>query len=734
MNPPTQSTERWNRIETLFAEALEHRPEERAAFLTSNCAEPDVRAELERLLRAHTQSDNFLDALDPKRVAALVASVGPTLEAGVRVGPYEVVREIGRGGMGVVFLAERVDGQFEQRVALKLVKRGLDSEAVLDRFLRERQILARLQHANVARLLDGGITADGQPYFAMEYVEGSPITAYCNSRNLDIDARLRLFEFACEAVSYAHQNLVVHRDLKPSNILVTSDGTVKLLDFGVATVLDDEHPAQVAGGRLLTPAYAAPEQTRGEPVTTAADVYALGVVLRELLTGRRPPESPSENADGDAEGNVNGDEDGSVNLHTRSGLPGDVDAIVSKALAAEPDARYASADALVADIRRYRTGFPVSVLPNTFRYRTRTFVRRHRIGVFAAILVITSLVGGLGMALWQARRAEAGRDLAEREASRAEHVAAFLTNLFYLADPNYALGETITMPAALDSAARWVDRDTSNLPEARASIALKLSEISSAIGLYDEARRLADTALAIHIRYYGEDSPIVAGTQTFMAETMRGQGRLADAEPMLRRALATRIRASGSDNLDVAYTQNMLALALRDQGQFDEADSLLRVALEISRRHALEYPIGVHRSLNNLAHVSRARGRFDDAEALHREVLALRQVYWGAEHPEVANTLVNLGITLGDQERYAEAESLLQDGLAMRRRLQGENHPEVGIDLAGLAAVQLKSGNRIAAAATYREALRLQQRTLGADHPTTIETGRRISMGEENDE
>ena len=284
--------ERWRHIETLFAKARLLPAAERLALLDGACAnDPALRHDLDRLLAAHDQPGGFLDAFDRARAATLLADADAFTEEQV-IGPYQVVGELGRGGMGTVYLADRTDGQFEQRVALKLIKRGMDSDAILQRFLHERQILARLQHANVARLLDGGVSDQGQPYFAMEYIEGVPITRYCDSQRLSVSGRLRLFQQVCRAVRYAHRNLIVHRDLKPSNILVTETGEVKLLDFGIAKLLDEETGAGGAtwtggGLRAMTPEYAAPEQIRGEPVTTATDVYALGVVLYELLTGHR---------------------------------------------------------------------------------------------------------------------------------------------------------------------------------------------------------------------------------------------------------------------------------------------------------------------------------------------------------------------------------------------------------------------------------------------------------------
>ncbi len=361
-----------------------------------------------------------MDALDIERGAALLEATSDVEPSRRRVGPYRLLRELGRGGMGVVYLAERVEGGFEQRVVIKLIKRGMDSDAILRRFLRERQILAGLEHVNVARLFDGGVTDDGQPYFAMEYVDGKPLTAYCDERGLAVEQRLRLFEDACRAVQHAHGKLVVHRDLKPSNMLVTSEGQLKLLDFGIAKLLVEEDDATAltqAGTRLLTPDYAAPEQVRGEPVTTATDVYALGVVLYELLTGRLP-------YDGDRRGRTDVAravcevEPRPPSLAVASQprlakrLRGDLDTIVLKALSKEPSRRYASAEALAEDVRRHLAGHPVQARRDTMAYVAAKFVRRHKVGVAAAAVVTLSLLLGLVGTTWQAAVAARERDRA----------------------------------------------------------------------------------------------------------------------------------------------------------------------------------------------------------------------------------------------------------------------------------------------------------------------------------
>lgn len=724
--------ERWQRLSRLLDEALALTPDERAAHLEAACGgDILLLAEARQLLDHCIRSADFFEHPAAEYaspfVLALEADLAPVPDA--QVGPWRIIGEAGRGGMGTVYLAERGDDQYHKRVALKVVRGALAfDDHLIRRFREERQILAALDHPNIARMLDGGVTADGLPWFAMEFVAGLPIDRHARELSLPVEARLALFLAACDAVQYAHRNLVVHRDLKPSNLLVTGEGQVKLLDFGIARLLPDGEQSDTAtqtGSRLLTPAYASPEQLRGEPIAVASDIYSLGVILYELLSGQKPHPSvgrpPHELARDILE------LDPVPPSHAAGGpfgrrLRGDLDTIVAMALRKEPTRRYPSVEAFAGDIRRHLDGHAVSARGNSPGYRFRTFIRRHRMGVIAAVLVFVSLLSGLGAALSQARRADRARTAAEVETARAEQVAGFLANVFYLADPNVSLGKTITIQAALDSAAVWLDRSLGNNPAARADIALVLSEIFGAMGRTDMNRILVDSALAIQERLYGPDDARLGTTLTTLAEAMRGQGQLASSEPILRRALAIQRRDSASLGRELDHTLNMLALSLRDQGRLAEGEVLLREALVISRRNAGVHPIGLHRTLTNLAHLMLAEGKPADAEPLYREVLSLRRAYWGREHPEVANALVNLATAVGRQGRFAEAEGFFIDGLAMRRRTQGEDHSEVGIDLAGLAALYHRQGDLTRAEATYAEALAHQRKALGAAHPIAVAT------------
>ncbi len=421
-NHPVVSPERYQEVKRIFEAALERAAAERGAFVARACGhDVELRQQVERLLDSDARPAGFIDQPALVSVARLFEGQKVENAIGTRLGPYEILSEIGRGGMGTVYLASRADDQYRKLVAIKIVNPGVETGPLVERFRRERQILANLEHPNIAQLLDGGACPDGRPYLVMEYVGGMPIDEYCGSRRLGVAERLKLFRTVCSAVHHAHQNLIVHRDLKPRNILVKGDGTIKLLDFGIAKLLNPE-PAMrsldrtATSMRILTPEYASPEQARGDPVTAASDVYLLGVVLYELLTGRQPHnlggrpliEVLSER-EPDPPSTVAGRPD------LRKTLAGDLDAIVLRAMRRDPAERYGSAEAMGEDIQRYLYGLPVAAHADTSLYRVSKFVRRHRAALAAALAAAVLLMGGLGTAAWQVRAAREGKAQAERQ-------------------------------------------------------------------------------------------------------------------------------------------------------------------------------------------------------------------------------------------------------------------------------------------------------------------------------
>jgi serine/threonine-protein kinase len=714
------------RLARVFGEALDQPPAQRRAYLDAACAgAAELRAEAESLLAAYEQSDDFLEALDTTRGAALLDAPVPMETPGRRVGPYRLLRELGRGGMGVVYLADRVEGGFEQRAAIKLVKRGMDTDAILRRFLRERQILAGLEHVNVARLLDGGVTADGQPYFAMEYVEGEPLTRHSDHHALGVEERLRLFEEVCRAVQHAHGKLVVHRDLKPSNILVTAEGRIKLLDFGIAKLLAEEDEATTLteqGVRVLTLDYAAPEQVRGEAITTATDVYALGVVLYELLAGHlpygdeRPGAADVARAICDVEPRPP-----SVAAADRPRLArrlrGDLDTVVLKALSKEPARRYPSAEALAEDVRRHLAGHPVQARRDTLAYVAAKFVRRNRVWVAAAGVAALSLVVGLIGTAWQAAVASRERDRARAETERAETVKEFLVDLFKASDPAQTRGEEVTVRQLLDRGAQRIEGELSGHPSLQAELFEIVAGISHELGRYDEARRLGERALAHAREAYGPESPQYAKAMDTLGWIVHRSGDVVAAEELRRQTLDLRRRLLPADSLEVAESLVALGLVLRHRARLEEAEALMREALAIRVKRLGPDHLDTANALANLADVLHARGDYAAAAEEHRKVLRIRRQALGDRDPSVAYSLVSLGGALLQEGDQAAAEEAHREALDIRVRAYGEEHPLVSESRHHLAATLQSKGDLAAAISMYRQVVAMDRKLKGSDHP-----------------
>jgi serine/threonine-protein kinase len=704
----------WKRLEPLADQALEMEPAAREAFLEKLRADdPALSRELEEFLAAEEGSREFLTGPVEQRHPALLQAMGEDeaavdgLPPGERLGPYRLVREIGRGGMGAVFLAERADGHFDQRVALKLVKRGMDTAEILERFRAERQILARLEHPHVARLLDGGVSEGGQPYFALEHVEGEPLTDHCARLGLPVAERLRLFLQVCDAVEYAHRSLVVHRDLKPSNILVTADGQAKLLDFGIAKVLDPEAgDGSVTRGELraMTPRYAAPEQIRGQAVTTATDVYSLGVVLYEVVGGGYPY-GPAGPGPGDLQRAVL-----EQDPRPLDGL-GDLDAVVRMALRKEPERRYGSVRALAEDVRRYLAGLPVAARPDTLGYRAARFVRRHRLAVAAAALVVVSLVAGLAATLWQAREAvrqarEARRQAleAQRQARRAEAVTRFTISLFKVADPDASNGREITARELVERGAQRVQSDLGEQPELQAQMLLVIGEIDHRLGLQRQSRPLLERALELRRGLHPEDHVDVAEAQVAVGGALLQDGEFDRADELLARALRTREARLGPEDPDTVFARARLGRVRFEKGELAAAESLLSAAVAERRRRS-DDPLELAADVVALAHVHYARAQWADAERLYTEALAIRRRQLGEDDTSVSECFVNLGAVKQEQGDLGGAESYFRQAIEQRRRIVGPKHDLTVTANLNLAWVLIRRGREREAEPLLRESL-----------------------------
>lgn len=688
---PPLTPERLARIRALFDAALELTVDERVAFLHRSCADdPALHAEVQSLLDALARGTTTWDRPFGTALAHAVATGGDAAWVGSHAGPYALTRLIGVGGMGAVYEGVRDDDQFQKRVALKFLRRGHEGDLAIRRFRYERQILANLNHRNIAALMDGGVTPDGQPYIVMEYVEGRPITSYAAANRLPLRERLQLLRQVCAAIQHAHQNLVVHRDLKPGNVLVATDGTVKLLDFGIARLLREgegaeQLPPTQGGLHAFTPDYASPEQVRGLPVATPSDIYSLGVIACELLSGHRPfsfegqlfaeiqaricsapPPSPSALITADDVAQF-----GETSLaRLRRQLSGDLDAIVLQALRKEPERRYASADQLAADLRRHLEGRPVSAQRDTLRYRAGKFLRRRRLEVAAGTLVAASLVGGIVATTRQARRAEVER-------AKTEQVNEFLATMLAAVDPGNS-GRDVTVAEVLSQAAR--DIEVQRLaPEIESQIRHTLGQTYVELGLPDSA--------AVHIK----------------------------------RAVELRTQLYGKYDNRTSMSISYLAGVAEARGAFAEAESLGHVVLDIQRRLKPRQPAELGSALNNVARFVEAQGRLEEAMQYKLESAQIRRSSTDSASLEaLPYTLHGLSVSylyLGD---LAKADSFAREGLAAEARVHGRRSRNYGNLLVNLAHVHDGLGQQEAADTAMRAAIDVLRESLGATHPDYI--------------
>jgi eukaryotic-like serine/threonine-protein kinase len=674
-------------LESLFDAALSLPETARESFIAeSSSHDPALESELRALLAAHALSESaFASPMDAPRNQS-------DRWIGARLGAWEIGRRIGAGGMGTVHEAVRADDQYRQRVAVKFLNWSAEGGIAVRRFRAERQMLASLQHPNIASLVDGGVSPTGMPYFVMEYIDGEPITRWCDVRATAIDERLALFGQVCAAVRAAHQKLIVHRDLKPGNILVTTDGSVKLLDFGIAKLMRDEQPVDLPtatqiGHRAFTPEYAAPEQMTGRAVDTTADVYALGVILFELLTGRRPfdlqgkslaemerlvTESPAPRPStfiDETRARVLGER--SV-TRARRRIEGDLDAIVLMALRKEPERRYPSVDALVRDVTHHLEQQPVLARPDSVGYRVRKFVRRRKLESIAGVVAAVSLIGGTVVSVLQARRAQEQSRVATAQGERATEVTKFLTTMLGAANPE-SFGKDVTMRTVLDSAVQRAD-------SGRLTPALE-AEIRGIMG---------DAYLAL--------------------------GDLDVAERQFRADLAAHRRMAPAGDYETAIAYSKLALVAETGGQLAQADSLLQQAESLYLRFPHTDRREESAAIENRGRVLYMMGNVPESYAQFRRSLALSERYFAADDSANAPTYVNIAVISAEAGQLAAADTFSQRGVAVALRAHGENHPLIGDALSVRASVLDQMGRMEESSDTYRQALTSKKRVLGADN------------------
>ena len=755
-------------LRELFDAIVEVPEADRDAWLAAHVADADTRAALRELIAAD-QQEGFLEtpaaALQQRIIATEIVPEGLL---GRELGGFRLVRVLGQGGMAAVFLGERTGRDFVQRAAVKLLRRGLYSELEQRLFLRERQVLASLDHPNIAHFIDGGVTEAGIPFLVLEYVDGLPITRYAVEQRLDVRARLELFLSVCRAVEAAHRALIVHRDIKPSNILVTATGDVKLLDFGIAKLVAEDSLAGTATVGVFTPDYAAPEQLRGGAITTATDVYGLGVLLHELLLGLRPeggrdddsaPRRPSsrtaELASPDA-----GATSAQSPEQLRRQLRGDLDNILLKALEADPARRYASAGAFADDIARHLEGRPVSAHPPTRWYRTRKFISRHRGGVTVTAILVLAVVAALGLALWQARVAEQQSRVATAQATRAEAVKDVLVGLFNNEIPRRPR-EKLPDTTMLDEGARRAQSELAQTPAVGVEVLTSLGHVYLQLAMFDKSEQLLDLAVATARRFDPADPALLgealaergdlelrrtryAQALSFLDEAVMLQ-RALDPEALAysriltlralaysesgktnesiadyEAALAIREKRLPADDLEVTDVHAKIGSALDRAGRHDEATPYVFGALEAARSKLGEAHVTTTRYMKNYAVNLMTRRRYAEAIQISERSVELERTLYPPGHPSIANGLNNLGFLYLTEGRLHDAQSALEEVRSINRNSGLDRSRGQNFVLTNLAAIEEIYENRQAAIDLFSQAAAIAREVLGEDHELTL--------------
>lgn len=724
--------ERWAQIRRIFAAASRLSGTERERYLDAECGDDTgLRREIEELLASADGADGNVESIVGEAAQALASH-----QEGRSIGPYRIRRVIGQGGMGQVYLAERDDAELDQQVAIKVVGWYAVTETQIERFLAERQILAGLDHPNIARLLDGGRTDDGVPYLVMEYVDGTIITRYADEAGLAIKDRLALFLKVCAAVQHAHGRLVIHRDIKPSNILVTADGTPKLLDFGIAKLLDasllgQSQPVTRADLRVLTPEYASPEQLRGLPVTTQTDVYGLGLLLYELLTGRFPydidgPDSPKLDQ---------------VILEADPGLPsvavtrpvkedaagpripaaelsralaGDLDNIVMMALRKEPVRRYATVKELADDIGNYSADRPVAARGDSAAYRAGKFLKRNRLAVTAVVAV--GIAGLLQAAFYTGRLADE-RDRAQLEAARATEVAGFLTDLFAEADPAQSLGEPLTARQMLDRGAARIVDELDGQPDLQAALMLTIAESYGNLEENVAAREYLELSVPQAEARLGDGHRDVLALRRLLGMARVWVGDADEARPLFEQNLSELIGEHGDDHIEVAKERRQLAVMENRLGNYEAAEAQFVDAIEALRAAGAPARGELARTLIDFGSMIRRQDRYAEEEELLLEALDIQAQEVGRKHPDYSAVVNNLGNHYLRRDRLDDAHRYMEEHVALQRELHGEGSVPYGVALVNYSSLLKRTGETERALDICRQALTIFANGYGTDAP-----------------
>ncbi|WP_445665699.1 tetratricopeptide repeat protein [Fodinibius sp. AD559] len=744
--------QRWQKIEQIVDTALTKDKSQREEYILEACeGDKSLQKNVTRLLESIEKSGdtNYLEDPDVHkelRVDLVESANHPSGKSlvGKQIDQYKIKDLIGHGGMGSVYRAERAEDSYQHTVALKVMRVGMDTPANIARFKRERNILAKLNHPNIAHLHDGGITDSGLPYLVMEYVDGTPLYEYCDRQQLSISDRLDLFQSICHAVQHAHSNTVVHRDLKPSNILVTKDGTVKILDFGIAKLLEPENPEASffetrTGARMLTFGYAAPEQVEGEPVTTATDSYTLGIILFELLAGIHPFDLEDKNlteieqlirkktplSPSDKFGELpNKDQENIAKERNTSPstladtLKGDLDAIIMKALRKESQARYNTVEQFLEDLRRRKNNQPIIARKDTLQYKTTKFVKRHRKSLSVAAGFLLLIISFTVFYTWQITQE---RNRAQLEAEKAKQVSAFLTDMFRASNPHYNPKDTVSAATLLQRGEQRINQ-IKNQSKVQAQLLTVIGKARSELGNYERADSLLQRSLQLSKQQFGTNSIEYAQGLREYAVLNRKMGNFPVAESLHRESL-TILRDQGEANRQMlAGTMNDLALVLRQKGDYQAADSLFSQTMQIYIANPSSKPDDIAQTANNWAGVLRELGKLGKAEKYFRKALQEWQEIHDNIHPNLATAYNDLAVVLERQGRTKEADSLYHRALKMNRTIYDGPHRDIAQILSNIGLLYGRTGNHEKALDYMLEALNMRRDFLRADHPALAES------------
>jgi serine/threonine protein kinase/tetratricopeptide (TPR) repeat protein len=721
---------RWERIQSLFHQTADLPPAEQDAFLQAACGHDSALIhEVSAMLKEDARPASLLERGIAGVAHALLNDPDPAQFPRQQFGPYHLIRLLGEGGMGLVYLAERTD--LGSLVAIKILRDAWLSPARRERFASEQRTLAQLNHASIARLYDADALPDGTPWFAMEYVEGVPLTEYSKLHASPLDTRIHLFRAVCEAVQYAHSQAVIHRDLKPSNILVKQDGSIRLLDFGIAKQLESlDTPVNqtMTGLRLMTPAYAAPEQIRGDRVGVHTDVYSLGVILFELLTGQLPFDlsnlTPAEAASIVAE-----HEPGKPSSILKTGNPppdvaslnksawSELDVLCLTAMHKDPARRYRSVEALIRDIDHYLRAEPLEARPDTFSYRVGKFVQRHQrmvVTSVAAIVLVLAMLSFFTVRLAKARNA------ALAEAARTQRIQKFMLNLFEGGDQAVGPSDSMRVITLVDRGAMEAKTLNSD-PKIQAELYQNLGDIYEKLGKFEQADALLQTALAQHQSLYGAYSPESAETLLELGLLRDAQGKFDDAERYVRQALAIDRQKLSPTHPALARATSALGKVLEDRGSYDAS---IRVLEEAARLQSAQggSSTDLSETLSELANSHFYTGHYDASESLNQRVLGMDRQLYGDRHPHIADDLINLGAIKYDLGHYPEAERYDRDALDITQSFYGLNHPATASALTILGRTLVSAGKSDEAAGMLRQALQIEEQVYGKVHPRVAGT------------